>query len=344
MQDKEDGRFIWTCHFGPRGWRVPGSTRGSRVLAAISSHAQTETLTLPYHSHPTSTRIASSLEQDAFDSNMIVSSTGGTVERFRGDQLPTRWDWYSSSEGRGAFAWPLLSPSFEHPTPPDETDTSYTHSLLFAFHSGDGEQKLLLAEKLRGFGKGTFNGVGGKLLPAETARQSVIRETEEETGLKLGDEDVVFAGSIRINVECSESIQIATFVTHLTAEQEQQVESSDEVRTKWYSAPNGGLDLSTLPLSQLRPEHTAYLSPLLRYHLTCESKMVFDLHMRFHPELGKDELPAGERPENHRTVCEWVLLLQHPAKPDHPYEEERDIDSASECSYGEYTRHAFSHS
>ena len=40
--------------------------------------------------------------------------------------------------------------------------------------------EVLLIEKLRGIGAGKINGPGGKIDPGETARQAVIRETEEE--------------------------------------------------------------------------------------------------------------------------------------------------------------------
>lgn len=40
--------------------------------------------------------------------------------------------------------------------------------------------KILLAEKQRGFGQGKLNGVGGKLEKGETPEQAMIRETQEE--------------------------------------------------------------------------------------------------------------------------------------------------------------------
>lgn len=38
----------------------------------------------------------------------------------------------------------------------------------------------MLAMKKRGFGKGLWNGVGGKLEPGESVEQTLVRETEEE--------------------------------------------------------------------------------------------------------------------------------------------------------------------
>ena len=46
------------------------------------------------------------------------------------------------------------------------------------------EQKILLGLKKRGFGKGYWNGFGGKLNPRETAEQGAIRELYEECGMK----------------------------------------------------------------------------------------------------------------------------------------------------------------
>lgn len=45
------------------------------------------------------------------------------------------------------------------------------------------DKKVLLAMKKRGFGKGRWNGAGGKLNDAETIKQAAIRETREEIGV-----------------------------------------------------------------------------------------------------------------------------------------------------------------
>lgn len=52
-------------------------------------------------------------------------------------------------------------------------------SLLFLRREGE----ILLAMKKRGFGKGKWNGAGGKVEPGETTLQAAIRETEEEIGV-----------------------------------------------------------------------------------------------------------------------------------------------------------------
>jgi 8-oxo-dGTP pyrophosphatase MutT (NUDIX family) len=44
--------------------------------------------------------------------------------------------------------------------------------------------RVLLAMKKRGFGKGKWNGVGGKVEPGESIEQSMVREAQEEIGVK----------------------------------------------------------------------------------------------------------------------------------------------------------------
>lgn len=53
-------------------------------------------------------------------------------------------------------------------------------STLLILRDGD---KILLAKKKRGFGKGLYNGVGGKLEKGETVLDAMIRETQEEIGV-----------------------------------------------------------------------------------------------------------------------------------------------------------------
>ncbi len=45
------------------------------------------------------------------------------------------------------------------------------------------DNKVLLAEKKRGFGAGKINGAGGKIEPGETIAQAMVRETREEIGI-----------------------------------------------------------------------------------------------------------------------------------------------------------------
>jgi len=57
-----------------------------------------------------------------------------------------------------------------------------TTSLCYIFNKNN---QVLLIYKKRGFGQGLWNGAGGKVETGESIETSVIREVEEETGLKV---------------------------------------------------------------------------------------------------------------------------------------------------------------
>jgi mutator protein MutT len=56
----------------------------------------------------------------------------------------------------------------------------YTATTLILLIDDD---RVLLAMKKRGFGKGRWNGAGGKLEPGETPEEACIRECQEEIGM-----------------------------------------------------------------------------------------------------------------------------------------------------------------
>lgn len=45
------------------------------------------------------------------------------------------------------------------------------------------DDRIMLAEKKRGFGKGKLNGVGGKIEPGESSEEAMLRECFEEVGV-----------------------------------------------------------------------------------------------------------------------------------------------------------------
>ena len=60
-------------------------------------------------------------------------------------------------------------------------------TLLFLIKKEEGViSDICLAMKKRGFGKGRYNGVGGKVEDGETIEDAVRREAEEEIGVKAG--------------------------------------------------------------------------------------------------------------------------------------------------------------
>lgn len=180
----------------------------------------------------------------------------------------------------------------------------YTHTLLFATHS----TRLLLARKLRGFGRDTHNGIGGKLHPDETALDCILRETQEEVGLTLSSDSILFAGKVSIDVDRGEKVEIAMFTVELNAEDADRVQGSDEVKPIWIEVKDvleGGWSGAT------RPEHRIYLAALLHMAPKRREKgqdgPLIDVTVNFDAEPSDEVLEQGERPENHRTVRQWSL-------------------------------------
>lgn len=67
------------------------------------------------------------------------------------------------------------------------------------------ENEILLAMKKRGFGKGRWNGVGGKVKEGEEIQQAALRETKEEINVtpkqmeNMGVLDFYFPGNLEWN-------------------------------------------------------------------------------------------------------------------------------------------------
>ncbi len=65
------------------------------------------------------------------------------------------------------------------------TNNEYKYTLVFL----KCQDIILLLNTVKGMWMGMWNGVGGKIEQGETPKQGALRETEEETGIKLDDLD-----------------------------------------------------------------------------------------------------------------------------------------------------------
>lgn len=64
------------------------------------------------------------------------------------------------------------------------------------FLVGEDPRRVLLGLKKRGFGKGKYNGFGGKIANGEDVRDAAVREVREECGLEVVSADLVPAGRL----------------------------------------------------------------------------------------------------------------------------------------------------
>ncbi len=102
-------------------------------------------------------------------------------------------------------------------------------STLLLLKKGD---EIMLAQKKRGFGKGKYNGVGGKLEPGETVQEAMIRECIEEIGVtptvyeKYGENSFIeyYKGELTNLV----------FHLYIATSWEGDIVETEEMRPQWF--------------------------------------------------------------------------------------------------------------
>lgn len=139
---------------------------------------------------------------------------------------------------------------------------------LCLIYKGD---KILLAEKKRGFGKGKINSAGGKLELNETPEQAVIREIKEELGIDLINPekraviwfDTIYKGS-RENYPCH------VFVADRWTGEPME---SDEMKPMWF-------DINNLPYEKMFSDDKLWLERVLAGEkLECKFKFDDDFNL-----------------------------------------------------------------
>lgn len=117
------------------------------------------------------------------------------------------------------------------------------------------EQLVLLAMKKRGFGIGKWNGVGGKVEPGETVQAAMVRECQEEIGVRVTDYEQV--ATILFNEYEStllKQMQVHVFIS--TKWVSEPVES-DEMRPEWFA-------MDELPFENMWADDSYWLPLVLK--------------------------------------------------------------------------------
>ncbi|PEA55601.1 DNA mismatch repair protein MutT [Bacillus pseudomycoides] len=65
--------------------------------------------------------------------------------------------------------------------------------------------------------QGLWNGVGGKMIEAETPMACILREIEEETGLHLTEQEVTYKGTLSWTIDNTNSGGLYLFTANLPA-------------------------------------------------------------------------------------------------------------------------------
>lgn len=124
--------------------------------------------------------------------------------------------------------------------------------------------RVLLAMKKRGFGEGRYNGFGGKVEEGETIEDAVIREMEEEGGIR--PRTMVKAGILEFSF-ATEPVVLEVHVFRVS-EYEGVVAETEEMRPQWFL-------WEEVPYTEMWSDDEYWL-PLLRAGKSFLGKFHFD--------------------------------------------------------------------
>lgn len=119
------------------------------------------------------------------------------------------------------------------------------------------DNNILLGMKKRGFGKGKWNGVGGKVKPGETTRQAAMRETQEEIGVI----PQALKQMATLNFYFPEIPEFEGWnqqvCVYITDKWQGEPEETEEIRPQWFKQ-------SDIPYDQMWPDDIHWLPRVLK--------------------------------------------------------------------------------
>ncbi len=125
--------------------------------------------------------------------------------------------------------------------------------------------EILLAMKKRGFGKGKWNGAGGKVEPNETIEQAMLRETAEEICVTPTEYVKVAVNTFLMpgadDIECH---------TYVARSWEGEPTETEEMAPKWFKQTN-------IPYENMWQDDTFWL-PAVLSGKKLKTRFIFDEH------------------------------------------------------------------
>jgi 8-oxo-dGTP diphosphatase / 2-hydroxy-dATP diphosphatase len=140
--------------------------------------------------------------------------------------------------------------------------------------------KILLGMKKVRFGKGKYNGFGGKVKPGENLKECVTRETQEESGLKI--KDLKKMGKILFSFESDEPDHLVHFF--VATEFEGTPIETEEMKFEWFN-------INEIPYDKMWPDDIYWL-PILLKGKKFNGKFKFNLQneIKYHEIREVDEI------------------------------------------------------
>ena len=116
------------------------------------------------------------------------------------------------------------------------------------------DNKILLAMKKRGFGKGKYNGIGGKIEKNETPEQAMIRETQEEINVTPIKYEKI--GIVEFDEYYKGKKQNLIFYLYFIHEWKGIPSESNEMKPEWF-------DIDSIPYEKMFPDDKHWLPLVL---------------------------------------------------------------------------------
>jgi len=145
------------------------------------------------------------------------------------------------------------------------SDYNFPVTTNLCYILNDNNEVLLIMKK-RGVGQGKWNGPGGKVGENESIEESVIREVEEETGLKVGN--LKNKGVLEFVAPAKPAIQSRCHI-FITRDYQGDLIESEECYGRWHPVNN-------LPFEQMWDDDVIWLGKLLKQEAEVRYRFFLD--------------------------------------------------------------------
>ena len=155
--------------------------------------------------------------------------------------------------------------------------------------------RLLLGMKQRGFGKGKYNGFGGKVEPGESVLACALREMREESGLGISPSDTAHVGFLSFTFESTpgEELHAHVFTAQGGAHTGVPV-ATEEMAPRWFSLRE------PLPYADMWADDALWMPLLLE-----GSRFRGSFHFRGHGEIVRHALERVD-PSDASPLCPYI--------------------------------------